>query len=180
MDYKARHGKPLTWTHRIFEAAHAPEPFNVFSSTYLKEIVAPDESTVFLELSGDIDETKGTISSYGIEAASSCPVRKAFEIGEMSWLDFWEHRGWLIQFTFDLQVFKGPIRAEFISPSQINKDTYTHLRLLGNQSPFAIKRQQLEAAWRCAARSGIDLVQAEREYRSFLIRHGSKIDLKAA
>ena len=171
MDYKGRHGKPLDWTRDIFAKVVAPEPFDRFSDSYLRQLVAPDGS-IFLMIHGFYDEIRGIAVSYAIEAPPSCPVRRAFEIGELSWPDFWNHRGWLLRFTRDFS--EGPISAEFIDPTQMISRTLEHLEDLGNKSPFELKLKQLEISMEMAHRFGEDPAPSEREYRDFMIRHGNK------
>lgn len=173
MDYKARHGKPLTWTHDIFEAARGADPFDKFCPTYLREIIAPDGATVFLLMHGYMDETKEIIVSYAIEAPPSCPMRQKFSVGDLSWPDFWEHKGWLLRFSRDFS--ESPIRAEFITPSQMDNRMLNTLDDLGDTSPLEIKLQQLEGAIGFAISAGRDSAQAEREYREFLMRHANKL-----
>ena len=172
MDYKARHLSPLTWTSDIFATVFAPEPFDKFSDSYLRQIVAPDGS-IFLLIHGFYDETRSIVVSYAIEAPPSCLMRRAFEGGDLSWPDFWRHRGWLLRFTHDLS--DGPILAEFIDPAQMIPRTLEHLEDLGNASPFELKLKQLELSMEMAHRFGEDPTPSEREYREFMIRHGNKL-----
>ena len=80
MDYKARHLSPLTWTSDIFATVFAPEPFDKFSDSYLRQIVAPDGS-IFLLIHGFYDETRSIVVSYAIEAPPSCLMRRKRVVG---------------------------------------------------------------------------------------------------
>lgn len=172
MDYRTRHAKPLVWTADIFNAARSPEPYDKLSSSSLNEIIAPDGVTIFLRLHGYFDENNGVGVSYGIEAHRSCAMRLAFEVGDLSWPDFWAHKGWLLRFIFEIS--NASIQAEFIHPLQMDARMHQMLKDLGNTSPFEIKRKQLEVSIEIAYRFGRDPTPAEREYRDFMIRHGNK------
>lgn len=174
MDYKQRNGHPLIWTHDIVDSARYPEPYDeACLRAGLREIDAPDGSTIFLMMLGDFDEPNSLIIRYAIEAPPSCPARMAFENGEMSWPDFWEHRGWLLRFTFNL--WGGDVKTEFIEPRQMDPGTHEALRQLGNQSPYELRRQQLEVDWEfaCKGLSG-DPKSTERKYRDYMLRHGNR------
>ncbi len=173
MDYKERHGTPLVWSDEIFDHACGVDPFDKMSPTYLRQLIAPDGFSVFLMMHGYMDEANGLIVSYAIESPPICAVRKKFEVGELSWTDFWKHKGWLIRFTMQ---FNDPInQAEFIEPSQIDKRTLTQLEELRDTSPIQIKHRQIENELEVAYLTGRDPSSAEREYRDFLIRHGNRL-----
>ena len=178
MDYKDRHAKPLIWTDDIYNAAYSPDPYDKLTSNSLHEVIAPDGVTVFLRMHGYFDEHRGLAVSYGIEAPQSCQMRRAFEVGDLSWPDFWAHRGWLLRFSFDIS--DGPIQAEFIHPSQMDLRKHQKLNDLGNTSPLEIKLKQLEVSMEMAHRFCRDPAPAEREYRDFMIRHGNKFVDKTA
>lgn len=178
VDYKTRHGKPLVWTADIFNAARSPEPYDKLSSSSLNEIIAPDGVTTFLRIHGYFDENNGVGVSYGIEAPQSCAMRRAFEVGNLAWPDFWVHKGWLLRFTFDIS--NELVQAEFIHPLKMDARMCQMLKNLGNTSPFEIKHRQLEVSIEMAHRFGRDTAPAEREYRDFMIRHGNKFMRKAA
>jgi hypothetical protein len=172
MDYKSRNKIPLNWTRAIFNAGAHPEPYDVASAHQLMEIDAPDGSTKFLAIFGDMDNSETSAVFYAIEAPISCPVRRSFERGEISWLEFWGHRGWLLRLTVHLN--DGPLEAEYMDPSQMSALTTKIISRLGNVSPFEMKRERLEWDWENADSLGKDPIKTERAYRDYLMRHAHR------
>ncbi len=172
MDYKSRNQIPLNWTRDLFNAGTYPEPYDVFSPLQLKELDAPDRSTKFLVIFGNMDAAETSAILYAIEAPASCLQRKAFERGDLSWSEFWKHRGWLLQLKVYLN--DGPLEVEYIEPSQMSERTIKIINRLGDVNPFEMKRQRLERDWENAPYFGRDTMKAERDYRDYLIRHASR------
>lgn len=175
MDYKALHGRPLAWTRDVLESFRYPEPYDICSAGQLKEINAPDGSSVFLMIHGYWDEASSLVVTYAVEAPSTCPIRMAFEKGDILWPEFWNHRGWLIRFSFNL--FGGPVHAEYIKPEEIDQRTHVLLNHFRERSPFEIKRRQLESRWKYGHEYDADTKMAERQYRDFFVRHRDKFTL---
>ena len=172
MDYKSRNKIPRNWTRAIFDAGTYPEPYDVMTSHQLKEINAPDGSTKFLAIFGDMDNSETSAVYYAIEAPNSSPVRKSFESGEISWSEFWNHRGWLLRLKVYLN--DGPLEVEYMDPSQMSALTTKIIKRLGNANPFEMKRERLEWDWENADFLGIDPVKTERAYRDYLMRHAHR------
>lgn len=172
MDYKSRHHDPLIWTHDIFDSAQFPEPYGGFGDGHLFEIIAPDTSTIFLMMHGYIEPSESVAVTYAIEAPRSCPTRIAFERGQISWLEFWESRGWLLRFR--IRFGCRPVEAEFIDPTKLDLRTIHNLTKLGNRGPFEIRLHELKRQWELAENFECDPIKAEHEYRNFLMLYAEK------
>ncbi len=178
MDFNARNSVAPKWTRDQFECARRPEPYDRNHRGILQEIDSPDKSAIFLFVIGGLDEEHGEFTLYAIEAPVLCPMREAFEWGEISWVDFWSHKSWLIQ--VNVPFGGGEPISKYISWSQVNLETRSRFEFLGNRGPYLLKLQQLELSWEYSSWDGTDPVAAEREYREFMIRHGRRFTGNAA
>ncbi len=169
---KFRNNSPPQWSCKDFSQTRRPEPYDRVDAWSLEEIDAPDQSTVILMAIAGLDETHGEFTMYGIEAPRGCPMREAFEWGEISWMDFWSHRNWLLEITVPLQ--SGDAVSKYISVEDINPETRARFEVLGQRGPYHLKLRQLELSCEYSSWDGTDPVQAERDYRDFMIRHGHR------
>lgn len=172
MDYKTCHFQSPIWTREQFNKSRRPEPYDRLNKGALQETDSPDNSAVFLVAIAGLDETHGEFTMYGIEAPRGCPMREAFEWGEISWIDFWSHRNWLLEITVPLQ--SGDAVSKYISVEDINPETRARFEVLGQRGPYHLKLRQLELSCEYSSWDGTDPVQAERDYRDFMIRHGHR------
>lgn len=178
MDFKSKNPCAPKWTRDQFDCARRPEPYDRNHKGVLEEIDSPDKSAVFLLTVGCFDEDVGEFTIYGIEAPRGSPVRGAFEWGEISWLDFWAHKNWILQINLPLSC--GDPISKYISCAQINSETRSRFEFLNHRGPYQLKLQQLELSWEYSSWDGTDPIEAEREYRNFMMRHGHRFADKAA
>ena len=176
MSYRDNHLTPPIWTFEQSMLRKTPEPYDRSGSAALVEMDAPDHSTQFLvAVTGDDFQGHGWpdhFTYYGIEAPRTCKMRHAFEWGEISWRDYWTHKGWLLlmRTPFD----GGPMVSEYVATRNLSQNFYTILDKFGNKSPFEFKREQLEGCFRLSTLRPKEFPKAEHEYQEFMKRHGQK------
>jgi hypothetical protein len=177
MDYKSQNPQPPTWTFDEF-LLREPEPYDVRTCAGLFEIDSPDLSTVILLENGFICDDGESMILYAIEASRECPMRRAFEWGEITWHDYWSHKGWLFRIKFPFNP--GPVTSTYIAPSQMDVDTLKRMKGLEGRYPYGLKLQQLEL--RCQSRSieKNNRERAEREYQKFMVKYGHRFSQDSA
>ena len=156
-----------------------PEPYDQVWLCGVQELTTPDRQHTFLLAQQGICEERGFVKLFAVEAPRCCPVRYAFESGEMTWLDFWSNKGWLLHLTMPL-FEEGIIQGEYVTPEEICQRTRRRFANIGSQSPFELKRINLEALWRNAAWNGGDASKQERDYQDFMCRNGHRFINRAA
>lgn len=67
-----------------------------------------------------LKEDNGLVTYYGIEAPRNCPMREAFEWGEIEWEDFWTHKDVLYEITMPFNP--GLTVGRPIKPSELPQD----------------------------------------------------------
>ena len=182
MSYRDKHLTPPVWTQEQARARKKPEPYDQAGAGSLFEIDAPDGSTTFLmSVTGDAFQGDGWpefFTYYGIEAPKGCKVRKAFEWGEISWREFWTHKGWLLHMR--LPFNGGPMDSSYVSTTNLSKYFQAALDDFGYKCPYEFKREQLELGCIPFPFHPVDIPRAEREYQQFMMRHGHKFSKGAA
>jgi hypothetical protein len=178
MDYKMRNSKPPIWSLELFMAYRKPEPYDVPSSGELMEVDSKDLTSVFLVDHCFGEEHGLDVSFYAIEAPRSCPLRKAFEWGEISWLDFFMHKEWLLYISMPVNALQ--VVSKYITPHQIDPTTRIRMEHMGRTFPYELKRQQLEARCTNSILETGDTRVAEREYQNFMVRYGHRFSKAAA
>jgi hypothetical protein len=178
MDFKSRHPVAPIWDREMTQLSW-PEPYDNPSIWSLYTITPNDGSGTFLVYRHSLPDVECTASGYAIEAPLDCPVRQAFETGEMSWMDYWHHKDWLLYVTIPL-MSRDPITTRYISPRDIAPYIIERFKEFGNQGPYELKRQILELGWEYASWDGGCTKEAERKYRDFMLRNAGRFPRNAA
>jgi len=166
------------WSYHEVMSLKVPEPFDIRAFIDLKELDAPDGSTAFLILYGGFNESAGDFTYYGIEAPRNCPMRHAFEWGELTWNEYWTHKDFLYRIVIPFDI--GPVTSEIISPREMSENSKSTLSNIDHLCPYEIKRRTLQASTKWATNSPQDQLSAEREYQQFMIQFGHRIPNRAA
>ena len=178
MDYKTRNPIPMPWSIEDMAMTIHREPYDRMYTGRLRELPSPDRSTTFLIMTNSLDEETGMFVEYAIEAPKNCPARQAFEWGEISWLEFWSHRGWLIKILDPFE--EGPCIVQYIKPAELPADVVDILKHRGHDGPFFRKLAHLEYSLATCKPGSKDMIETEKDYRSFMIRYGHRLAKKAA
>ena len=183
MSYRENHPCPPIWTHEQSSLIRSPEPYDRAGAGSLYELDTPDgETTLLMSVTGDEFEQEGWpefFTFYGVEAPRGCEIRRAFEWDEMSWRDFWTHKGWLFYLRMPFEA--GPMNSTYVTTTNLSHHFCHWLDRLGQRSPYDLKLQQLELSCKPSPfRTPKDIAKAEREYQQFMIRHGHKFVKRAA
>ncbi len=182
MDYRDRNPNITSWSGECLAECFSLFPFNLPQMLSFFEYIAPDGVTRFLGLYGGGGESQDfTLSSlrYMIEAPEDCVMRKAFAVGDLSWEDYWHHKGWLLE-LFKPNIMENFAHARYVRPNDMSQDAKDIILKFNNISPLMMKYQTLcrEADWerRIEKRTG----PAQLQLRQFERDYGPYIDGKAA
>ena len=180
-DYKSRNPIAPTWAGDEFSSWRTPEPYDVPTGARLHEVDTPDLSTVLLMQTGELCPENTCLSWYAIEAPRDCSMRRAFEWGEISWLDFWFHTGWLLRINMPLNP--GPVTSSYILPSQMDASTLNFLEKLEGQFPYGLKQEQLKLSCRkplFRPFRKFERERVERRYQQFMAQYGHRFSQDVA
>jgi hypothetical protein len=162
MDYKSRYPKLSGWTNKHLDTLRHPMPYVGPCIAEITELDAPDESTVFLAFFGDFVLDIETIVWYLVEAPPGDVMRSAFEAGEVSMEDFWDHRGWLIRMETSVMGQDDPW-MQYIHPSQMDLNSRAHLQSYRDQSPYYRLIHKLSHLLEIEQSRGEDTSESQRQ-----------------
>lgn len=148
MDFKSRNPHIDYWRDSMLETMHSPFPFDAPMQVPLFQIDAPDQSTQFLGLPFDMCENEELMVTYLVEAPSDCPMRQEFECGELTWQEFWQHRGWLIEYKYEFHIDGGAF-VRYVHPSHMIEREKHYMIECNNISPMELKLEALESFALC-------------------------------
>ena len=168
----------LNWTYDQILNWQSPEPYDIMYRGKLFELPTPHNETLLLVIFSKFDELNQYLTFYGIEAPRECPMRSAFEWGELTWDEYWSHKDAICH--LEVPFSPAPIRSQIIRPNQINHRTKNLFSRLNHQSPFDLKRRSLEHLYDTAKITGKNLIKAEQDYLEFMARHGDMLKKSAA
>ena len=168
----------LEWSYEQAIKWRCPEPYKDTVGPILMELDSPDKTTSFLLIFSKFNEDNGLVTYYGIEAPQNCPMREAFEWGEMEWEDFWTHKEILYEITMPFNP--GPTVGRPIKPSELPPDIINRLRQKGNDYPYELMRRALALSLRIAIKQNTDIENNQHAYDEFMKRFGHRFNKKAA
>jgi hypothetical protein len=135
MDYKSRNPSLPRWSFDHLNTLRNPMPYIGPCIADIVELDAPDKSSVFLVFFGTSNIDSEIVTRYLVEAPPGETMRQAFEAGEVSMEDFWDHRGWLIRMDRRILSADDPT-VTYIHPTQMDSESRANLQSYGDQSPY--------------------------------------------
>ena len=168
----------VKWTYEQRILLREPEPYDRTVGPKLGELDSPDVSTTLLLIFSKLNEDNGLVTYYGIEAPRNCPMREAFEWGEMEWQDYWTHKDVLYEVTMSFNP--GPAVARPITPSDLPSNIIGTFRKYESIFPYELKRRALALSLRVAILEKRDSDETQQEYNDFMFRFGHRFKNKAA
>ena len=102
----------------------------------------------------------------------------AFEVGKISWMDFWAHKKWLLR--LDIPTKGGDVPSTYITLDDVDDLTLRYFKRYGLKSPLLLMLEQFQARLKIAQILGEDAMEDEREYLEFMARHGHRLSTRAA
>ncbi len=145
MDFRDRHPNIRFWFFDNSNFKREVCPYNGPNLTFINEFVAPLDQTVFLSLLGNGGEDENfdlSVVYYLIEAPRNCIMRQAFEIGEITFEEYWHHKGWLIEATIPSLSAQG-YNLKYIHPSNMCQSAKEYLKNPSGESPVQQKHENL-------------------------------------
>ena len=184
MDFKTRNPNLTIWTSAALNSVRSPFPFDGHTSgetSLIAEVNAPDNSAIFLIYfsHGYEDENYDLVStSYMIETSQDCVMRKAFEVGDITWQDFWYHKGWLIELTSRLS--QSTAKTRYIHPNDMHPDAKQFLEHCGSTSPLMFKHEVLFFLAKQELRKLKTPGPDQQNLDNFLLEYGVYLERNAA
>lgn len=178
MDYKTRFPNLPRWTDNVFDSLNNPIPFIDPGFGRIIELQAPDNSTCFLGigstyLAGSGEGDEGLIY-YLLEAPRNCPMRKAFELGKISYDDFIGHRGWLIRLQTKVMSKEDPI-VTYIHPQQLSEGVGSFFKQFEPINPYQRLYDGLVFVRNFNHDIGEEYKSYDKRIEDFLRDHGEKL-----
>ena len=168
----------LEWTYQQRILRRISEPYDRTVGPKLVELDSPDASTTFLLMFAELNEDNGLVTYYGIEAPKDCPMREAFEWGEIEWEDYWTHKDVLYKVTMSFNP--GPAIARPITPTGLPSNIIDTFRKYESIFPYELKRQALALSMKIAIIQNVDIENNRQVYDDFMSRFGHRFKNKAA
>ncbi len=145
MDFKDKNPNISYWHFGGKTLARKVCPYDGPNYISIEEIVSPLDQTVFLSLFGDWAENENfdlSVIYYLIEAPRDCKMRQAFEVGDITFEDYWYHKGWLIEAKIPSLAAQG-YNLRYIHPSNMCQAAKEYLQDPYQESPVQRKYDYL-------------------------------------
>jgi len=177
MNFRKKYGDAPTWPAADFDRQMQRKIYHRAEGLGMFQLDAYDHSTglmtSFLTCFSDYSEDTSVSQYYAIEAPRGCPAREAFEVGNISWMDYWSHKGWLLR--LHIPIKGGDVSSTYITMDDVNDNTIGHFKHHGTSGPLLLMREMFESRLNMARLKGEDGMEEERDYLEFLTRHRHRL-----
>jgi hypothetical protein len=143
------------------------------------EYLHPNGTDHFLALQGGMSQCERYGLWFLTPAPIDCPMRDAFEIGDIDWDDYWESRVDLIRWEFSVYD-QSYTSMTLIGGHDFSRTAKSHIRRCRSRSPLQIKLCDLERLIDLDFACKRDASRSEAAYRAFLTVYERRLKKRAA
>lgn len=173
MDYRDRNPHAIGFTYAWIESLRAIFPFHDVHLTPVAEYDAPDDSSVLWRLMGRMSPDERCFYLYLIDRPADLPTRKAFMVGERTWMEFWLDREWLLRLTVPMDAkMEDVIEGDYIHPAEVDPRTMHFLKSDNNISPIEMRLINLRNCLDFRKRSGEPTAATELKLKQLMDDYG--------
>lgn len=156
----------LNWGHIVSSRRLKTCPFDVLE-WMVRECLNDHDGRRYLALSGEMSLCERYELYYLTPAELDCPARQAFEIGDLTWTEYWESRPHLIRWTNSF-LETSYVSTEYAQPREIFQSSPDIFSYLDRRSPFEFKREVMEFRINQDILGKCDSSASEANYREFM------------
>ncbi len=178
MEPKSRIDPMLKWRHFILSRRVKSCPFDI-GGLPMDEFLHDDDGSRYFTLSGGLNEVDGFCLLYLTPAPLECPMRQAFEIGDVTWSEYWGSRPRLI-FWKNSFLNESFVSTEYVSTRELCGWAQENINQWESTSPFDFKRRVLEFRIEQDVLGKCDTSKSEANYREFMKVYERRMGQRAA
>ncbi|MCX6116613.1 MAG: hypothetical protein NT027_03665 [Proteobacteria bacterium] len=180
MDFKDRYPELKRWPYWVFDKRTALYPYCEILSAGIGEFQAFDNSTTFLIIYDTVSEEDQTWRAFAMESPKEWINRRNFEKGLMTWTDFFQSRGWLLELKGDFCKYTDPT-SRYIDSSELSPEVKERFKELDpGGSPFQILHEHLLEYWAALIKLGFNATEHQSRYHSFIKDYGHMLSPSSA
>jgi hypothetical protein len=168
----------LDWPH-IFRAKRLDNcPYDT-TAVPVREYISKSGANRFLGLNGGISRCEQFGLVFLTPAPIDCPMRDAFETGEISWSDYWDSREILISQEHSIYD-ESYVSTKFCTPRDYSQMARMHLDATWNKSPLEIKHGVHINKIECDQFMRRDSSKSEADFEAFMRVYELRMKKRAA
>ena len=168
----------LDWPH-IFRAKRLDNcPYDT-TAVPVREYLDKSGANRFLGLNGGMSRCEQFGLEFLTPAPIDCPMRDAFETGEISWSDYWDSREMLISLEYSI-FDESYVSTKFCTPRDYSQMARMHLDATWNKCPLEIKHAVHINKIECDKLMRRDSSKSEADYEAFMKVYERRMKKRAA
>ncbi len=178
MNDREKNDSLLNWRHIYLATRLMNCPFDG-DFMPVNEYLHDDGLGGFLALRGGMSSCEQYGVHYLAPAPESCPMRLAFEVGEITWSEYWLSRPILVRWDFSI-FDKSYVATKFVQPSELSGTARFLIDFSEHDCPLEKKLCSLRHKIKHYEFFGQDPSKSEAAYRAFLPVYERRMGKKAA
>ncbi len=168
----------LNWGHIMSSRRLKTCPFDVLDwlvHDYLNE----HDGRRYLALRGDLSACESFVLFYLTPAELDCPSRQAFEVGDLTWTEYWESRPHMIRWTNSF-LDTSHVSTQYVPARELFATSRYVFTDWDKRAPFEFKRESLEYRINQDLLAKRDARGSEAIYRDFMKVYEQRMGKRAA
>ena len=168
----------LAWGHLFSAQRLTTCPFDVMD-WMIMDFINDHDGRRYMALSGGLSQCEGYKIFFLTPAELDCPSRLAFEVGDLTWTEYWESRAKIVRWTNSI-LDESYVSTEYAQPREVFQTSAHIFRDWDTRAPFEFKRQVMESRINQDILGKCDPSASEANYREFMKVYERRMGKRAA
>ena len=168
----------LAWGH-IFSARRLDTcPFDVMDWMIL-DFINDQDGGRYMSLSGGLSPCEGYMVFFLTPAELDCPSRLAFEVGDLTWTEYWESRPKIVRWTNSF-LDESYVSTQYAQSREVFQASPHIFKKWDTRAPFEFKKEVMEFRINQDVLGKCDPSTSEANYRDFMKVYERRMGKRAA
>jgi hypothetical protein len=168
----------LAWRHIASTRRERTCPFDVMD-WMISDFLNDHDGRRYMSLSGGLTPCEGRMIYFLTPAELDCPSRLAFEVGDLTWTEYWESRPHIVRWSNSF-LDKSHVSTQYAQARDAIQASADIITDWDTSAPFDYKREVLEFRINQDILGKCDPSASEQNYRDFMTVYERRMGKRAA
>ena len=168
----------LAWRHIASTRRDHACPFDVLD-WIVSDFFNDQDGRRYMSLAGGLSPCEGYMIYFITPAELDCPSRLAFEVGDLTWTEYWERRPQIVRWSNSF-VDKSYVSTQYAHAREVFQASPHIFSYWDKRAPFEFKREVMKFRINQDVLGKCDPSASEQNYRDFMKVYERRMGKRAA
>ena len=168
----------LVWRHVISTRRFNSCPFDVMDWA-IEDVINDIDGRRYISLTGGLSPCEGYLDFFLTPAELDCPSRLAFEVGDLTWTEYWESRPKIVRWTNSF-LDESYVSTQYAQAREVFQASPHIFEGWDTRAPFEFKKEVMEFRINQDVLGKCDTSKSEANYREFMKVYERRMGKRAA